>query len=126
MTIDPDVLRTTIQPRVECDPHGLGTHTPGAKLDAGKPDASLLLDFGLALTAVARVGTFGANKYTRGGWQQVPDGINRYTAALLRHLFAGRYDPVDVDSGLEHDAQVAWNALARLELKLREQRKVTP
>lgn len=110
----------------ESDPLGKDVHTPGAKLDAGKPDASLLLDFGLALAAVAQVGTFGANKYTRGGWQHVPDGINRYTAAMIRHMFAGRYDPVDIDSGLEHDAQVAWNALARLELKLREQRKVTP
>jgi hypothetical protein len=76
--------------------------------------------FGEALQEVARVGTYGAEKYTRGGWQTVPDGVNRYTAAMLRHVLqenAGRYDS---DLPVLHAAQVAWNALARLELMLRE------
>lgn len=102
------------------DPNGIDQHTAGAKLDAGKPDASLLLLFGRALTEVSRVGTFGAKKYSRGGWQFVPDGITRYTAALLRHLFGEANGPRDEESGLLHAAQVAWNALARLELMLRE------
>jgi len=103
------------------DPYGLDQHELGAKLDAGKPDASLLLMFGKALEAVAAVGTFGARKYTRGGWQSVVGGIERYTAALLRHLFKEHYEDNDPDSQLLHAAQVAWNALARLELLLREQ-----
>lgn len=103
------------------DPDGLGQHQPGAKLDGTKPDASLLLLFSRALLAVAEVGTFGAKKYSRGGWQYVADGYTRYTAALLRHLFASSYEDNDTDSGLLHDAQVAWNALARLELRLRGQ-----
>ena len=105
---------------LDVDPDGIGQHTIGAKLDDGKPDASLLLMFGKALEAVAQVGTLGAKKYTRGGWQSVARGIERYTAALLRHLFKEHYEDNDPDLGLLHAAQVAWNALARLELILRE------
>jgi hypothetical protein len=104
----------------EKDPRGYGQHDPGAKTDEGKPDCSLLLMFGKALRAVAGVGTFGAVKYTRGGWQEVPDGINRYTAALIRHLCDEHYEEFDKDLPVRHAAQVAWNALARLELILRK------
>jgi hypothetical protein len=103
----------------EVDPNGIDAHAPGAKLDAGKPDCSLLLDFGLALRAVAEVGTYGAKKYSRGGWMQVPDGQNRYTAALLRHLLAESSEPRDKDTGLLHAQHAAWNAIARLEFMLR-------
>lgn len=105
----------------ESDPNGFTPDSPGAKLDHGKPDLSLLLMFGRALSAVGEVGTFGANKYTRGGWQFVPEGRNRYTAACLRHLCKEHYEARDPDSGLLHAAHAAWNALARLELELREQ-----
>lgn len=108
---------------LETDPNGLTPHSAGAKLDAGKPDASLLLMFGRALVEVSAVGTFGARKYSRGGWQHVSDGANRYTAAMLRHLLAENEGPIDGESGLRHAAQVAWNALARLELILREEKK---
>lgn len=107
----------------EVDPNGIIQHEPGAKLDDGKPDTSLLLLFPKALLAVAEVGTFGAKKYSRGGWQFVANGFTRYTAALLRHLFKSSYEDYDDDSGLLHDAQVAWNALARLELRLRGEYK---
>ena len=103
----------------EEDPTGIGAHDPGAKLDAGKVMASLLLDFNKALLAVAEVGTIGAKKYSRGGWKEVPDGYNRYTDAMLRHLFADSdYDDGVGGTGLLHDAQVAWNALARLQYRL--------
>lgn len=95
-------------------------HEPGAKLDQGKPDVALLLDFSKALNAVGEVSTYGANKYSRGGWQSVPDGIHRYQSAMLRHLFASRYEERDAESGLPHLACVAWNALGVLELTLRE------
>lgn len=109
------------EPRfAEADPHGTDQHDPGAKLDGGKPDTSLLLHFGKALLAVAEVGTIGAKKYSRGGWQEVPDGVNRYTAAMGRHVFSEHYHAVDDDTGCLHAAQVAWNSLARLELMLRE------
>lgn len=108
-----------IQAVMEFDPTGRLPGDAGAKLDAGKPDLSLLLDFGLALSAVGEVSTHGARKYSRGGWQAVPDGANRYTAAMLRHLLAEGREKYDEGSGLAHAAQVAWNALARLELMLR-------
>lgn len=106
------------------DPNGLSAHQPGAKLDNGKPDASLLLMFGRALAEVARVGTYGSNKYTRGGWQSVSDGVNRYTAAMLRHLLSENQGIFDGESGLRHASQVAWNALARLELILRKEEMI--
>lgn len=94
-------------------------HEPGTKLDAHKPRTGLvLLDFRNALTEVAKVGTFGATKYTEHGWLLVPNGYERYTDALFRHLLAN--EPYDSDSGLYHAAHTAWNALARLELLLRQ------
>jgi hypothetical protein len=101
---------------LERDPSGLAPHEPGAKLDGGKVMMELLIDFARALRAVGEVATYGAEKYSRGGWQEVPEGERRYTGAMLRHLF--RWEDVD-ESGLDPDAQIAWNALARLELKLR-------
>lgn len=99
------------------DPNGLDPHQPGAKLDAGKPMTGLVLrDFSRALTAVAEVGTYGATKYSPSGWLEVPDAERRYLDALFRHLLAT--DTRD-ESGLLHEAHVAWNALAVLELKLR-------
>ncbi len=105
----------------ESDPNGIPQHSPGAKLDAGKPDASLLLMFGRGLLAVAEVGTFGAEKYSRGGWREVPNGGNRYTAALLRHLCMEDREKLDAESRIHHAAHAAWNALARLEKILEEQ-----
>jgi len=92
----------------------------GVKHDDGKPLAGLLGDFSRALMAVAEVGTFGARKYTRGGWQSVPDGAQRYTDAMWRHLLAEQQAPLDSESGLAHASHMAWDALARLELMLRE------
>jgi hypothetical protein len=91
-------------------------HTPGAKDDAAKPDASLLLDFSEALNQVAEVATYGAGKYSRGGWRKVSGGVRRYTAAMLRHLFAEHQEFYDAETNLPHAAHAAWNALARLEL----------
>lgn len=105
----------------EVDPDGIKQHDAGAKLDSGKPDADLLLMFAKALWAVAEVGTFGARKYSRGGWQSVADGYTRYRSAQLRHLLKGGYEDLDSDSGLLHDAHDAWNALAKLELRLRKE-----
>lgn len=104
----------------EQDPNGLNPSDPGAKLDQGKAKAAVLSDFSLALMAVAFVGTFGAKKYSRGGWQQVEDAQIRYTDAQWRHLLAERHEPNDEQSGLPHAAHQAWNLLARLELMLRE------
>jgi len=110
----------------ERDPNGIGQHEPGAKLDDGKPLGGLLSMFSNALMAVVEVGTFGANKYTRGGWQTVDEGYTRYSDAMWRHLLKEPLEPIDTDSGLKHEAHLAWNALARLELMLREERGIWP
>ena len=103
------------------DPNGLDAHSPGAKLDAGKPDLTLLQQLDKALCAVAEVMEYGARKYTRGGWQEVPDGIRRYTAAELRHIFKEEIESHDPETDLLHAAHGACNALFRLELILRKQ-----
>lgn len=105
----------------ELDPTGRAAHEPGAKLDAGKPRCTLVLGgFSHALEHVAKVGTFGAAKYTDNGWRTVPNGEERYTDALWRHLLQEAQGiECDPDSGLLHAAHTAWNALARLELMLR-------
>lgn len=106
---------------IERDPKGIDPHKPGAKLDAGKVRPSLILsDMARAILAVAEVGTFGANKYSDGGWQYVQDGIKRYRDAMDRHRLRGAIEERDPDSGLLHAAHEAWNALAVLELMLRE------
>lgn len=106
----------------EKDPTGRGQHEAGAKLDAGKRrDGLVLLGFSRALAAVSEVGTYGANKYTDNGWLDVPNGVNRYTDAMLRHILSEASGELkDKDTNLLHAAHAAWNALARLDLMLRE------
>ncbi len=110
---------------VEKDPSGKNQHEAGAKLDAGKRrDGLVLLSFARALAAVSEVGTYGANKYTDNGWMSVPNGVNRYTDALLRHILSeASGELTDKDTGLLHAAHAAWNALARLDLMIRESEK---
>lgn len=106
----------------ERDPNGIDQHQPGAKLDAGKPRPHLVLGgFSLALLEVAKVGTYGANKYTDNGWMSVDNGVARYSEAMLRHYLAEQRESHDRDTGLLHAAHEAWNALARLELMLRKE-----
>lgn len=106
---------------MEQDPNGLTSDTPGAKLDEGKPKcAQILRMFSHALWEVSKIGTFGANKYTMGGWQHVVDGENRYADADMRHfLEVAMSGEVDGDSELLHLAHRAWNVLAELELHIR-------
>jgi hypothetical protein len=101
----------------EVDPFGKAPSDPGAKLDAGKTRAWLMASgFRHALLAVADVTTYGAAKYTPGGWVSVPDGQQRYMDAALRHLLAD--GSLDEGSELPHLAHAAWNVLAALELRL--------
>lgn len=108
----------------ERDPYNLSPHTPGAKLDANKPDCDLVFsNFSNALLEVAKVGTAGAIKYTDNGWESVPDGIRRYRSAIYRHLLSSKF--LDDDSGMPHMAHAAWNCLAVLELLLRTENNNT-
>jgi hypothetical protein len=93
----------------------------GVKHDAGKVDLTLVTEyFPRALTAVARVSELGVMKYARGAWRTVPDRIRRYSAALLRHFIDETRTPYDDETDLAQAAQVAWNALARLEAMLED------
>jgi hypothetical protein len=101
-----------------------GGLAPGVrKDDQGKPPVfrGVLSYFPRALAAVAEVSAFGAKKYGGwGGWRYVPDGFNRYTDGLGRHVLGEALRDKDLETGLLEAAHVAWNALARLELKLTE------
>lgn len=98
----------------------------GVKLDAGKSPLTMgvLNYFPCALLAVADVSAYGAKKYdleySDKNWMRVPNGHERYSDALGRHLVKEAIDPLDDESGLHHDAMAAWNALARLELRIRK------
>jgi len=118
--IDTETLELS-EHHFESDPNGINQHVKGAKLDEGKPMAGLMMiGFSRALLAVSKVGTYGAKKYSPNGWKHVLSGKERYTDAMCRHLLAEGYEEFDEDSGMLHAAQVAWNALARLELIIQE------
>lgn len=99
---------------------------PGAvKYDAGKSPIfrGCIGYFPRAISEVAAVSGFGATKYAWAGWRHVDDGLNRYTDAMVRHLAKeAEGEVVDPDSGLLHAAHVAWNALARLELIINQEK----
>jgi hypothetical protein len=82
---------------------GDGEHYQKAKHDSEKPRYDLLPP--VAIDLMAQVMTFGAKKYHPEGWRTVPDAIQRYQAALLRHSFAMlRGEVIDSESGLPHAA----------------------
>lgn len=91
-----------------------------SKDDLDKPIAGALLDFSRALTEISKLATFGAKKYKRSSWIEVNNGQERYTDAMLRHLLKEAIESKDPETEIEHDVAVAWNALARLELRLRD------
>lgn len=95
-------------------------NTAGVKDDAGKVRMGLVVgDFAYALEAVGEVGTYGARKYVPGGWREVPGARERYMDAMLRHLLHRMQGELrDPESGKDHLAHVAWNALAVLELTM--------
>ena len=73
----------------------------GEKHDAGKPRYDLIPPG--VLWDLARVLTYGAEKYAPGNWAKVPDAEARYYAALMRHLEAWRMGVVvDEESQLPH------------------------
>tara|TARA_R110000787_G_scaffold56708_1_gene130184 strand:- start:162 stop:512 length:351 start_codon:yes stop_codon:yes gene_type:complete len=109
----------------EKDPNGFDQHTPGAKMDAGKVRVGLMMSgFSRALEEVAKVTTYGAEKYTPNGWKSLNNAIERYGDALARHQLKGYKEEID-ESGLRHSAMLCWNALAKLELELERESNET-
>lgn len=82
----------------------------GAKHDNGKPRWDLVI---LSVVAgIAKVLTFGANKYSANSWQKVEDAERRYFAALMRHLTAYQSgENEDPESGLSHLDHAACNIM---------------
>jgi hypothetical protein len=75
----------------------------GRKDDGAKVRMDLLdLQF---IEDVAKVLTFGANKYSDNNWINVPNAQRRYVAALLRHICA-------YERGEEYDAETKVSHLA--------------
>lgn len=64
---------------------------------------------------IVKVYTAGSKKYGDNNWQNLPNGLQRYKAALLRHLLEfEKGNEIDEETGCKHLAQVAWNAIAML------------
>ena len=92
------------------------TPTIGSKHDTGKPLMGAVPPN--ALLAVARVLTFGAEKYGRDNWRQVENAETRYLDAALRHINAyQRGEAVDPESGESHLAHAVCSLMFMLELQ---------
>lgn len=64
---------------------------------------------------IVKVYTAGSEKYGENTWQSLPNGYDRYKAALFRHLLEyEKGHEVDEETGCEHLSQVAWNAIAMM------------
>ncbi len=71
------------------------------------------------LTEIAKVLTYGAEKYKDNSWKTVKNGKRRYLGALLRHIDAmERGKKIDPESGLSHAAHMACNAIFLLWFEL--------
>lgn len=97
-----------------------------AKYDKAPIYRGVIERFPMALRAIAKVSVFGARKHEQPigsmSYLDVPDAENVYIDAELRHVIAEAIDgPFNCDDdGLLHKAQKAWNALADLEVYLRQ------
>lgn len=88
----------------------------GSKHDSGKPLMGAVPPN--ALLAVAKVLTFGAEKYGRDNWRQVASAETRYLDATLRHINAyQRGEAVDPESGESHLAHAVCSLMFMLELQ---------
>lgn len=128
-------MTTLLPPKnINVDPLGKDQHEPGAKLDLGKSPIfdGVMQYFPRALSAVADLSLWGATRYTWEGWRSVPNGFKRYSNALGRHALKEKTEGLyDLDAKNDpkypaeilHATQVAWNALARLELLIEELEK---
>jgi len=86
----------------------------GIKYDSKKPDYSLIPPH--ALDDVAKVLTYGAQKYDRHNWKQLENLDTRYFAAAQRHLWAlQRGEILDEETGLHHAAHAICCMMFMLE-----------
>ena len=91
----------------------------GIKYDSEKPKMNLLPP--KAIVEVAKVLTFGAEKYDAENWRKLDDLQNRYTAGALRHIFAHMDgEKLDPETGLSHMAHALCCLLFKLEIELED------
>ena len=91
--------------------------TKGIKFDSNKPEYGLVP--ANALHEIVKVLTYGAQKYSRENWRQVPERERRYFDAMMRHLWAVRRgELVDEETGLSHYAHAGCCLLYLLEMEL--------
>lgn len=89
----------------------------GVKYDGEKPKMHLLPP--KATLEVAKVLTFGANKYDEENWRKLDNLQSRYTSGALRHIFAHiDSETLDPESGLSHLAHAICCLLFKLEIEL--------
>ena len=100
--------------------NSLGTPlTTGVKYDEEKPRMHLLPP--KATLEVAKVLTFGAQKYDEENWRKLENLQNRYTSGALRHIFAHMDgEKLDPESGISHLAHALCCLLFKLEIELEE------
>lgn len=94
----------------------------GVKHDAGKPRWSLLpLN---AIKTVLDVLEYGARKYSVGNWEKLPDPMNRYFDACMRHLCSSREgEELDPETKLSHLAHATCCLLFMLSFELKNKAK---
>lgn len=91
----------------------------GLKFDSQKVRMELLPL--KAVYEVAKVMTYGAEKYAADNWKLLDDFDRRYKGALLRHMVDEECQgDFDEESGLLHLAHEACNALFRLHKKIED------
>jgi hypothetical protein len=73
-----------------------------------------------AVSLIAEIMTYGADKYGDNNWQSLPNGTQRYLGAALRHLAKYQDGEVyDRESGLPHMAHAACSLLFVLDIERR-------
>lgn len=91
----------------------------GVKYDSEKPRMHLLPP--KATLEVAKVLTFGAQKYDEENWRKLDRLQERYTSGALRHIFAHMDgEQLDPESGISHLAHALCCLLFKLEIELEE------
>jgi hypothetical protein len=97
----------------------------GVKTNKNKPQLSILFtQFPEALEAIAKCSEYGHLKYKSTdtdylNYQRVEGGSKTYADAGLRHRLYKK-GTTDIESQLPHAYHVAWNALAELQLLIKE------
>jgi len=104
--------------------------TKGKKFDGLSPEDGLEMKLRYDLIPpeiieeLAKVYTYGAKEYGENQWQYLPNGVQRYYGALIRHLQEFRKgNTADQKSKLYHLSHALWNVGALLWLQLQEQKQ---